>query len=134
MKRRKQRITAIVCFYIYFFSKRDIETIYHDFIQAFIIDRFDDTFLQVDEATLAMMKEAVAYEAIVIHKINSLLKEGWQFNRLNLVVQAILFMAVSELVYEVDEKSIIINEAVEISKIYGDEDDYKLVNGVLDNL
>ncbi|NLA79042.1 MAG: transcription antitermination protein NusB [Erysipelothrix sp.] len=134
MKRRKQRLTAIVCFYIYLFKNRDIMDILNDFNDVFIANQPDGDFLMVDEATQFMMVEAIAAKDLIIAKINSLLKTGWVFDRLNLVEQAILFMAISELVYEVDERAIIINEAVEIAKIYGDQDSYKMINAILDQV
>ncbi len=134
MKRRKQRLTAIVCFYIYFFQNQDILKILADFNEVFIENQEDSDFMMVDEETKLMMVEAIEAQDLIIHKINSLLKKGWVFERLNLVEQAILFMAISELVYEVDERAIIINEAVEIAKHYGDSDSYKMINAILDQL
>jgi len=43
-------------------------------------------------------------------------------------------MAISEITLEFDEKAIIINEAVEIAKLFCEEDQYKYINGLLDKL
>jgi N utilization substance protein B len=134
MNRRKQRITAIICFYIYFFKPKDIEEIIADFFKSFIEDQPDGDYLMFDELTKNMMIDAIASQTLIIDKINKHLKKGWIFQRLGLVEQAILFMAISELVYEIDEKPIIINEAIEIAKIYGDEESYKMINAILDQL
>lgn len=134
MSRRKQRLTAIVCFYMYFFKPKDIMEILTDFNEYFIENQKDRDFRMVDELTKTMMVDAVDSKEVIIHKINQLLKKDWTFDRLDLVEQAILFMAISELVYEIDERAIIINEAVEIAKIYAGEDSYKMINGLLDNL
>lgn len=134
MSRRKQRLTAIVCFYMYFFKPKDIMEILTDFNEYFIENQKDSDFRMVDELTKTMMVDAVDSKEVIIHKINQLLKKDWTFDRLDLVEQAILFMAISELVYEIDERAIIINEAVEIAKIYAGEDSYKMINGLLDNL
>lgn len=134
MKRRKQRLTAIVCFYMYFFKERDILEILDDFNRIFIEEENNDEFLMVDELTKQMMVDAVESKQLIINKINDLLKKGWRFERLDLVEQAILFMAISEIVYEIDDRAIIINEAVEIAKAYGGDESYKLINGLLDNV
>lgn len=105
-----------------------------DFNEYFIENQKDRDFRMVDELTKTMMVDAVDSKEVIIHKINQLLKKDWTFDRLDLVEQAILFMAISELVYEIDERAIIINEAVEIAKIYAGEDSYKMINGLLDNL
>ncbi len=134
MNRRKQRLTAIVCFYIYFFRPRDIEEIIADFYESFIKDQEDSEYLMFDDLTKQMMIDAISSQSLIITKIEKHLKTGWTFLRLGLVEQAILFMAISELVYEIDDKPIIINEAIEIAKIYGDEDSYKMINAILDKL
>jgi len=134
MKRRKQRLTAIVCFYMYFFKEREILEILEDFNHVFLEDESNSEFLMVDDITKQMMIEAIDSKTLIIDKINSLLKKGWRFERLDLVEQAILFMAISEIVYEIDDRAVIINEAVEIAKLYGGEDSYKLINGLLDKI
>ncbi len=57
---------------------------------------------------------------------------GWKFERLSKVSVAVLRLAISELFFAGDNPSgVVINEAVEIAKQYGDESDYQFVNGVL---
>ena len=48
--------------------------------------------------------------------------------------QAILLVGTSEYNLNKDNKKIIIDEAVRIAKEYSDDDSYKYINGVLDNL
>ena len=68
-----------------------------------------------------------------IEEISQYLK-NWTFDRLNLVEQAILLETVSELKNHMNEKAVIIDEAVILAKTYGDDDSYKYINGVLDHL
>ena len=61
--------------------------------------------------------------------------KGWKLSRLSTVALSILRIAVYEIYYE--EKipvSVSINEAVELSKTYGDESDARFVNGVLSDV
>lgn len=55
-------------------------------------------------------------------------------NRLSYIDQAILLVGTSEYNLNKDNKKIIIDEAVRIAKEYSDDDSYKYINGVLDNL
>ncbi len=58
----------------------------------------------------------------------------WKFNRLNYCIQAILILSVVNNNYLKETiKPITINIAVKLAKAYGDKDDYKFVNAVLDN-
>lgn len=50
------------------------------------------------------------------------------------VERAILEMATAELIAATVPKKVAINEAIEIAKIYGAEDGYKYINGVLDRI
>ncbi len=60
---------------------------------------------------------------------------GWKTARLGRVSRAILRLAVYELLYEDDiPSSVIINEAVELSKLYDDEKARPFINGVLNSV
>ena len=59
--------------------------------------------------------------------------ENWDFSRLNRVDLAIIRISTYALMYQPDTApSIIINEAISISKDFGTDDSYRFVNGVLD--
>lgn len=61
--------------------------------------------------------------------------KGWKVKRLPRVSLAILRISVAEMLYgAADMDSVIINEAVEMAKKYGDEQDYQFINGVLGNI
>ncbi|SQB97997.1 transcription termination protein [Helicobacter fennelliae] len=65
--------------------------------------------------------------------IKSHLKE-WDFSRLGRIEKSILRLGVYELIYTQTDTPIIINEAIELAKIYGEENAPKLINGVLDSI
>lgn len=58
----------------------------------------------------------------------------WSFDRLNPVEQAILLMSYTHSKEEKVDKKIVIDIAVRLSKKYLDNDDYKFVNAILDNI
>jgi N utilization substance protein B len=61
--------------------------------------------------------------------------ENWDISRLNRVDLAILRMSVYTLMYQ-DEiaPSIVIDEAIGISKEFGTDDSFRFINGVLDSI
>ena len=73
-----------------------------------------------------------------IQEIDALISkhlDSWEFQRINKVDLAILRISVYPLLYQKDlHPSIVINEAVDISKEYGSDDSFKFVNAVLDNI
>ena len=66
-------------------------------------------------------------DAIIEPKLNK-----WKLNRISKVSLAVLRLAVSELCYEKDiPVSVVISEAIELTKRFSGEEDASFVNGVL---
>lgn len=122
--RHKLRETAMTCLYQSFLLKKDIKQVVYDYSGSNEIDPFLYT------VTIDAMK----YKDIYIKKINETLRDDWEFHRLGYIEQAILVMACCEIDLEIVPKPIVIDEAVRLSKKYCDDDTYKLINGVLNQL
>jgi N utilization substance protein B len=61
--------------------------------------------------------------------------KNWDFSRLNRVDLALLRMSAYTLMYQSDvAPSIVIDEAIGISREYGTVDSYRFINGVLDSI
>jgi len=61
--------------------------------------------------------------------------QNWDISRLNRVDLAILRMSVYTLIYQSEiAPSIVIDEAIGISKEFGTDDSFRFVNGVLDSI
>lgn len=58
--------------------------------------------------------------------------KNWKIERLALVDKNILRLATYELLFEALDEKIIINEAIEIAKKYGDAESYQFINAILD--
>ena len=56
---------------------------------------------------------------------------GWSFERIGNVEKALLKISVYEILCEDTPHEIVINEAVELAKMYGDEKTSEFINGVL---
>ena len=67
-------------------------------------------------------------------KINELLRDDWDFDRLSMLEQAILLISFQEILANDTPKAVVINEAITLAKKYCDDNSYKLLNGVLDQL
>ncbi|MBP5157241.1 MAG: transcription antitermination factor NusB [Treponema sp.] len=59
----------------------------------------------------------------------------WQFERLNRVTVAILRISIFSLLYQKDMPvNVVIDQAIKISKEYGEDDAFKFINAMLDNI
>lgn len=67
-------------------------------------------------------------------KIQTLLREDWEIDRLSYLEQAIFMIAFQEILVVNTPKQVVINEAVTLAKKYCDDNSYKLINGVLDRI
>ncbi len=77
------------------------------------------------------------YESIVAHldDIDAAINEkakGWTTDRMSKVDLTIIRLGVYEIVYDDDiPEGVAVNEAVELAKLFGQEESYSFVNGVL---
>ena len=62
------------------------------------------------------------------------MRKDWSFDRLSVLEQAILLVSLQEILQNDIPKPVVINEAIKLAKKYCDDDSYKLINGVLDQL
>ena len=58
----------------------------------------------------------------------------WTIDRLGFTDQAILRLGIYELLYTSTPEVVAINEAIDLAKLYSDEDVRKMINGVLDKI
>lgn len=124
MNRHKLRECAMTCLYQYFLLNKDIKQI--------VFENSENN--EIDPFLYTVTIDAIQHKDYYIKKINEVISDDWQFDRLGCVEKAILFMACCELDFETAQKPIVIDEAVNLSKKFCDEETYKLINGVLDRL
>lgn len=72
-----------------------------------------------------------AHQLEIVEQINQELSKKWEMSRLSKVSIAILKLAVYEILYKKLPYKVVINEAVELAKSYGDDNTPAFVNGVL---
>lgn len=99
-----------------------------------IIENFAHNYDCIVQRNDAVFEAAQA----VIEKREELDKEiqpllaNWRFERLGVATRLILRYAFWELLNTDTDQVVIINEAVELTKCFAEDDAYKFVNGVLD--
>ena len=97
----------------------------------------DDVIKEVSETDNEFIKEIVYGVVTYKNKIDEVANNylnGWTIDRLGNTDQAILRMGIYELLYTKTPEVVSINEAIELAKIYSDDDVRKMINGVLDKV
>lgn len=121
MNRHETRVKVVTAVYQHLLLNKDM------------IETFIDNFEDIDEYVGSIENDLIAHEDEYIETISNNLNK-WTFDRLSYIDQAILLVGTSEYNLNKDNKKIVIDEAVRIAKEYSDDDSYKYINGVLDNL
>ena len=67
----------------------------------------------------------------ILNLIKNELSEKWELDRISKINLAILKLATYELMYKELPDKVVVNEAVELAKIYGDDSASSFVNGIL---
>ncbi|MBN2546127.1 MAG: transcription antitermination factor NusB [Spirochaetes bacterium] len=124
--RREGRIIAFQALFAYDFTKKSIdELLKFDWLENECSNE------SLDYAKF-LIKGTIENIELIDSKINSRLR-NWDFDRISIIDKSILRFSIYSLIFEKNlSKNIIINEAIEIVKLYGTQDSYKFVNGILD--
>ena len=123
MARRKSRELAFILLFERCFDETDMQDIIDRAIEA--------RDIEPDEFAIRLAQGAddcrVQSDALIEE-----FSHRWSKNRLSKVALAILRLALYEMLY-VDESpvSVAINEAIELAKMYGEDDEPPFINGIL---
>ena len=125
MKRKETREEAVKIAYCMDVNKDFDKTMANKYVEHFEIEDIDFEYMN---KTLCDM---IDNEEEIDNYITENSKD-WKIGRIAKVDLAILRIALSEILYnESIPESVSINEAVEISKKYSNEDSHKFINGIL---
>lgn len=130
--RRKGRILAFQALYAW------------DVSRLTLTDLLDFTWIEADKRE-RLGEDGIAFPRLIIAgttehiiEIDDMIKKhltNWDIDRLNKVDLAILRMSVYSLMFQKDlHPSIIIDEAIDISKEFGSDESFRFVNAVLDSI
>ncbi len=120
-KRMKQMINNINLIYRYFVvgELNDIDKLISDKLYIANPNKIKNIINNIDELILLISKY---------------LNKNWKFERLNNLEKAILINATYDIKFGKIDKKLIINESIEIIKIFSINENYKYINAILDNL
>jgi len=121
--RRKTRIQILKVIYSNEINPID-ENKWTDLLEKKNIDR---------DFAIKIIENCDKNKEIILEKINSI--SSIDAKKLSLVEKSILIIAFTEILFFNDiPLKVTINEAIELAKIYGSNESYKFINGVLDKL
>lgn len=82
-----------------------------------------------------MISGTISHIEEIDNQIKAHLSSKWTIDRLNKVTLAILRMSIFSLLYQKDlPATIVIDEAIDIAKDYGEDDSFKFINAILDKI
>ena len=90
--------------------------------------------LEIDNEYVKEIVYGVVTYKNEIDEIANKYLSGWKISRLGNTDQAILRMGIYELLYTKTPEVVAINEAIELAKVYSDDEVRKMINGVLDKV
>lgn len=121
MKRHEARAKALQALFQLDSTELPIE----EAIEHVLEEQKTDAFLE--QLVRGTMEHKEQIDAALEEKL-----ENWTLNRLPKIERTVLRLSVYELLYLKDAPDrVVLNEAIELSKLYGDEKSSKFVNGVL---
>lgn len=130
--RRKGRILAFQALYAWDAARVPLE----DLLAFTWLE--DDKRERLGEEGIAFPRLIIAGTIEHLADIDARIRENltnWDFDRLNRVDLAILRISAYSLLYQTDvHPSIVIDEAIDISKEFGSDESYRFVNAVLDSI
>ena len=127
--RRKERILAFQALYAWDMAADKVSA---------LKDLLDFSWAEMGpEKTADFSRLLAAGTAENIKTVDALIRKNlvhWDFSRLNRVDRALLRISVYELLFKTAPPSVVIDEAVDISREFGTDDSYRFINGVLDGI
>lgn len=127
--RRDERVIAF--FIVYAVDRFDYEVQIDDVLDQFKLGF--DIDIPHDSFAVELAKGAVSEYLELDEQIKPHLK-NWKLERLGCCTKLIIRLALWELSKKDTLPSIVINEAVELAKMFAEKDAYKFINGILDEI
>jgi len=125
--RHNARKAAVQALYQWDLTQQDAQDIEEHFTQIHDMQNIDKKYLR------EIMLELPKVEAELKQAIEPFI--GREFTALDPVERAILRLGAYELSYKSDVPTrVVINEMIELAKVFGSDHSYKFVNGVIDKL
>ena len=89
-------------------------------------------------ASATFAAELVRGTISFLEEIDAIIKpklKGWEFDRVSLANKSILRLSIYQLLHQKDiPRAVVINEAVDLAKAFGEDEDFKFINALLDRV
>lgn len=112
-------------------DKRKIFLLY----QYYLLDKISEKVENEKEKNrIIWLNECLKKEELLKEKINKKLKIGWEFSQLPPLERSILIYSTYELIFgkNTDLEKMIIDQVINFSKVYLEEEKFKYINKILD--
>ncbi len=137
LSRSSSRVGAVQALYQMDLAGTDINDIVAEFAALrFSGDEAEESMKRADETFFAeVLRGVVRRQRDIDPIVDQQLATGWRLVRVDSIMRAILRAGVYELMERPDVPArVVINEYVEVANAFFDEEEPKVVNGVLDKL
>ena len=121
-----RKIIMTILYQINVYDKNKIKYQVNDVIKSVL--EIDNEFVK------EVVYGIVTYKNEIDKLANKYIKKGWTIDRLGHTDQAILRIGIYELMYTDTPDIVAINEAIELAKLYSDEEVRKMINSILDKI
>lgn len=133
-RRRRARITCLMALYLYDVGKIPPDEIINNYVKY-----LENQGILNDNSVREFYENLFKTTVEHIKEIDSIIQSAtkkWEFSRIFAIDKAILRMATAEMIFLKNQVPIVIDEAVEISKMYSPEEEKgpDFINGVLDTI
>lgn len=124
-KRSNSRKIAMRVMYQFDIRKTTLADIFSDLET----DSYASETIQWAEHITDLTKENLTEIDSIIHSYSI----DWEMERINHIDKALLRIGISEISYTDTPYQVVVNEIIELSKIYSTEESSKFINGILGN-
>ena len=115
-----------------------IELVYETLIRhddtSIVVQSYEDiNGINIDEFAIKLYN-GIFEKKDLIDELIEKYSISWNIGRISIIVRSILMLSVYEILFSDTPPKVAINEAIELSKSYGEEGSYRFVNGILNKL
>lgn len=129
-RNQEQEKIMFIIYQVLFFTKMKSAFDIVELIESTMDQPYDEVSTFVKEVPIKCLNHYQEIIDLIVPNCTT-----WKFERINLIIIAILMMAICEYRYVGNiDKSIVINVAVNLTHKYADEKDYRFVNALLDKV
>ena len=128
-ERSRREVRSLIFHVLYTMDSFD-----YDISAGAVVEQFNKGF-ETDiplDGEIVKTVEAIVPRRKEFDEFLTPLFSNWRLERIGCCTHLILYMALWELMETDTPSTIVINEAIELSKCFSEKDAYKFINGVLD--